>query len=144
MVDEADRRLTAVKAALQSLWDRLRQLPRPCPLGWGALGLLPVLLAMSDLSARWPVFLLFSLVLSAVLLSFVLPILNLRGLKVERVVPPQIHSHEWFSVTAILSAQGRRSDAFGVAVRDGPAGPYDRPGHALALRIARDAPAMVR
>ncbi len=104
MVDEADQRLTAVKASLKDVWERLRRLPRPRPLGWGALGILPILLALSDFSARWPVFLLFSLVLAAVLLSFVLPILNLRGLKVERVVPPQVHSHEWFSVSAVLSA----------------------------------------
>ncbi len=144
MVEEADRRMTAVKVTLKDLRDRLRRSPRPCPLGWGALGLLPVLLALSDFSARWPVFLLFSLVLAAVLLSFVLPILNLRGLRAERVVPPQIHSHEWFSVSAVLFANGRRADAFGVAVCDGPTGPYDRPGHALALRVARDAPALVR
>ena len=139
-----DRRMTAVKARLLAFRNWVLALPRPCPLGWGALGLLPVLLALSDLSANRPVFLLFSLVLSAVLLSFILPIMNLKGIRVERVVPPQVHSHEWFSVTAVISAEGRRTDAFGVVIRDGRSGPYDRPGHALALRVARDAPVRVR
>jgi len=142
---EADeRRMTAVKAKLIAFRDWLLSLPRPRPLGWGVLGSLPVLLALSDLSANRPLFLLFSFVLAAVLLSYILPILNLKGIRVERVVPPHIHSHEWFTVSAVLSVEGRRADAFGVAIRDGPEGPYDRPGTALALRVTRDAPAMVR
>ena len=47
-------------------------------------------------------------------------------------------------MSAVISAGDRRTDAFGIVVRDGPEGPYDRPGHALALRVARDAPALVR
>lgn len=136
--------MTAAKAKLTAFRDWVWALPRPQPLGFGVIGALPILLALSDFSAKHSVFLLFCLVLSAVLLSFILPILNLKGIRVERVVPPHIHSHEWFTVSAVLSAEGRRADAFGVAIRDGPQGPYDRPGTALALRVARDAPAMVR
>jgi uncharacterized protein (DUF58 family) len=144
MGGDENPRITAVKQALRELGSRLRRLPRPTAGGWSTLAMLPVLLVFSDFSSRWPLFFLFSLTLTALLLSFVLPILNLRGLSVERVVPPQTHSHEWFTVSAVVSAKDRRSDAFGVAIRDGPEGPYDRPGHALALRVARDAPAMVR
>jgi uncharacterized protein (DUF58 family) len=138
------RPLSQIPKFLHEARAGLTRLPRPQPIGFGVLALLPVLLVVSNITERWPVFLLFCLLLAALLLSFIWPILSLRGLTVERVVPPTARAHESFTVSAVISATGRRADAFGVTLRDGPHGPYERPGHALALRIARDLPARVR
>ena len=122
---------------------RLGRLPRPTGFGWGFLVATVVLGAASGGYDR-ALLLLFGLFLATVLLSMVLPVWNLRRLSVERILPPNSYAGERFWVAARIVANGRATDAYDIVLEDGPEGPYSRPGYAMALRVRREEPAVVR
>jgi uncharacterized protein (DUF58 family) len=122
----------------------LGRLPRPTGAGaafcfaTAAVGLLLLARPSSAL------LLTFCALLAAVLLSLLLPVLNLRGVFAERILPRSAYAGERFTATARIHRRGRRRSAWGVLLVDGPEGPYARPGVALALRVSGKDGARVR
>jgi len=123
---------------------RVRALPRPTRVGATYLTLLGlvgiVTFARDDPALR----LVFGILLAGALVSFFLPILNLRGLAVERTPPDDAHAGEIFHVSARIRAPDRVRGSFSVVLTDGPDGPYATPGRAIALRVAPGEPADLR
>ena len=108
------------------------------------MGIMALLFLLSEFGSK-PGFLLLSFLLFAILLmSAILAVRNLRGVEVERILPPNVYAGERFIATARIAVEGRRSDAFALVLIDGEDGPYDRPGHAIAMRVGPDEPAVVR
>lgn len=122
----------------------VRGLPRPTVLGGGYLVATAVLGITAEVQDHAALRLLFGLLLAGALLSAVIPALNLRGLSFEREPPATVHAGQVFEVGARVIASGRTSASFSVVLTDGPNGPFYRPGHAVALRVAPGEPADLR
>lgn len=122
----------------------LHRLPRPTVIGGGFLAATAVIGIAAEVQDDAALRLLFGLLFAGAILSAVIPALNLRGLTVERDPPATIHAGRVFEVGARIVASERTSASFSVVLTDGPNGPYARPGHALALRVAPGAPADLR
>ena len=130
--------------AYRRLRHRLSRLPRPTRSGLICLGISVVLFLLSDMGRQTGLLLLSFLLLWLLALSAILPLRNLRGVTVDRVLPPNVYAGERFHATARIGIEGRRSDAFALVLEDGKDGPYERPGSAIALRVGPKDPARVR
>jgi uncharacterized protein (DUF58 family) len=135
-----DHLVSGARAAVSAL----ERSPRPTGLGWAFL-LGTFVFGIIGVGTRdWVVLLVFGLLLATVLFSAVLPILNLRRVRVERQPMPSVHAGETFLASARISTDARGSDSIGVVLVDGSSGPYARPGHAMAVRVRPGEPAQVR
>lgn len=122
----------------------MRALPRPTA-GGGAVMAAAVLIGVLSVAGGDPALrLVFGLLLSAVLIGFLLPMLNLRGLEVTRLAPEDAHAGVTFTVGALIRAPERLRGSFSVVLSDGPDGPYAKPGRAIALRVTPGEAAEVR
>jgi uncharacterized protein (DUF58 family) len=108
------------------------------------LAVLVVIGAVAFHNGDGAVRLVFGILFAGAVVSFALPIFNLRGLAVIRNAPDDAHAGEYFHVAARIRAVDRVRSSFGVVLEDGPEGPYAKPGRAIALRVAPGEPADVR
>jgi len=123
---------------------RIRALPRPTGVGLAYLAVLVLIGIVTFSRDHGALRLVFGILLAGALVSFVLPILNLRGLAVERNAPDDAHAGEAFKVGARITAAEEARGSFAVVLSDGPDGPYATPGRAIALRVAPGEPANLR